>query len=270
MFPFVNGFHFTPMHLIFLGVFFCVLAVIGTTFVTALLRSWRAFRLGKQEEIRWHSDFHDLPARDRACRHELTGEFKHRTCERGFECGACDMHAKLPAPAPARTDGDVFGLEYPADRYYHRGHTWVKPEADGTVTIGLDDIGRRLTGEPDALVMPEPGTRLTANGTGWRMRKGQADARILAPLDGEVIETGSPENGWLLKVRPNATEFPHLLRGAEVAAWVRHELDRLQMAMPRQAAGAALADGGVLLPDIPAGAPGIDLDALYGEMFLEP
>ncbi|HWR51251.1 MAG TPA: hypothetical protein VN428_09100 [Bryobacteraceae bacterium] len=269
MFPGVNGFHFSAGHLIFLGVFFTVVAIVAVTVLMAVLRSWRTFREGRAEQVLWLSDFHDLPKADRACRHAITGECEGRTCARGFDCRECENHAKMASPAAAQQE-EVFGLPYPSDRFYHRGHTWVKAEEDGTVLVGLDEIGRRLAGKPDELRLPAPGTPVSVNGTAWHMRRGQAEARVLAPVDGIVVETGGSQGEWWLRVKPATSDFSHLLRGAEVSAWVRRELDRLQLALPSQGLGTTLADGGVLVEDIASACTGKDLDNLYGKMFLEP
>ena len=50
-------------HFIFMGAFYSVLAVVAMTLLFALWRSRRG--LPHVEEIRWHSDFHDLPSSDR-------------------------------------------------------------------------------------------------------------------------------------------------------------------------------------------------------------
>src|ERR1039458_5869620 len=70
MFPWNYGFHFGPASYIFLGAFYTVLIVVATTFVNALWRANRDLSKGKVEDIRWHSDFHDLSAADRTCRHK--------------------------------------------------------------------------------------------------------------------------------------------------------------------------------------------------------
>ena len=76
MFPWNYGFHWNAASHIFLGAFYTVLVVVATTVVSAVLRSRRDLRARtRPRQIRWHSDFHDLPARDRVCRHVLTGEF---------------------------------------------------------------------------------------------------------------------------------------------------------------------------------------------------
>lgn len=276
MFPWNYGFEWNAGHIIFLGAFYTVLVVVATTVMSAWWRTRRDLRLRKAESIRWHSDFHDLPPQDRTCRHVLTGEFRKRECPNAFDCRLCETHAKLIARKPVQTEPDeeeeVLGMSFPLDRLYHRGHTWARPEADGTVTVGLDELGARLVGTPDRIDFPQPGTQVRVNETAFRIRKREADVRVLSPVDGEVIETGSPESGWLLKVRPPATrdiDLRHLLRGAEVRPWLLRELERLQLALTAEGAAPALADGGVPVADIAASYPKADWDAVCGEMFLQ-
>ena len=73
MFPWNYGFHFGAASYIFLGAFYTVLLVVATTVLNALWRSRGDLSKGKVEDIRWHSDFHDLSAADRSCRHVQIG-----------------------------------------------------------------------------------------------------------------------------------------------------------------------------------------------------
>ena len=275
MLPWNYGFHWNLTSYIFLGAFYTVLVVVATTVLQALWRSRRALQSNQAEAIRWAANFHDLPARDRACRHALTGEAPGRECPHAFDCRQCETHPKLLAahpPAPAGPeDAEIFGLSFPQDRYYHRGHTWARPESDGTVSIGLDDLGQRLLGTPDAIDLPMPGTPIRANGLAFRVRKRNADVRVLSPIDGEVVAIGGPDRDWLLKVKPpgGACDLRHLLTGAEVKAWVMRELERLQLTLSVEGAAPTLADGGVPVADIAASYPEADWDAVCGEMFLE-
>ena len=136
MFPWNYGFHFGIASYIFLGAFYTVLVVVAATILNALRRAHRDLSKGRAEDIRWHSDFHELSAADRTCRHVLTGEFKSRECQRAFDCRECETHAKLAAlhPPAAGAEDEIFGMSFPLDRLYHRGHTWAHPEPDGTVT----------------------------------------------------------------------------------------------------------------------------------------
>jgi len=258
----------------FLGAFYSVLTIVAATLLIALGRSWRALAQRRAEAIRWHADFEELPEEDRVCRHVLTGEFRCRECPNGFDCRGCQVHAKLverkPAPVQTEAEEDLFGMSFPLDRLYHRGHTWARRLPDGTVEVGLDDLGRRLLGAPDALDLPVPGTQICANGTAFRARKRGAEVRVLSPVDGEVVETGGPDRPWYLRVRPANVVFTHLLHGAEVRPWLMREMERLQLALTAEEAAPALADGGVPVEDIAAAYPKADWDAVCGEMFLEP
>ena len=147
-------------------------------------------------------------------------------------------------------------MSFPLDRFYHRGHTWAKLEPDGTMTIGLDDLGRRLLGAPDAVELPQPGMRVEVNGTAFRVHKHGAEIRLLSPVDGKVLETGGPASEFYLRIRPDPLDVRHLLRGAEVRPWLMREMERLQLTV-----SGGLADGGVPME--------ADSDAL-AEMFLEP
>jgi glycine cleavage system H lipoate-binding protein len=260
--------------IVFLSAFYSVVATIAATVLCALLRARQSLGRHETEAIRWHTDFGDLPVADRACRHALTGEMAGRLCPNAFDCRVCIPHARFIAHAPANpaqdSEEDIFGMPFPRDRFYHRGHTWVKREPDGTVRIGLDELGRRLMAHPEAVELPSPGTQLKTNGAAFHLRQRGADVRILSPVDGEVVEAGGPQAGWYLRVRPANSNFTHLLRGTELRPWVMRELERLQLALTAEGAAPTLADGGVPVDDIAANFPAADWDAVSGEMFLAP
>ena len=263
-------------HVIFLGLFFAALMVIGASLMLSLVRAVRDFRARRTGGIAWQATFPDLPARERVCRHEFTGEFKHRTCDRAFDCRECQTHAALvakraPDAAPPPREADVLGLEFPLDRFYHRGHAWAHPEPDGMVTVGLDALGARLVAEPESIRLPGVGTHLETNGTAWHMRKRGADVRILSPVDGEVVATGSPDDAWYLKVKPDGGKLDdrHLLRGAEIRPWIMREMERLHAALAPTGQAVSMADGGVPVDNIAAAYPDADWDAVCAEIFLE-
>jgi len=273
MFPWNYGFHWGPGSVIFLGAFYAVLTVVAATVLTAYVRARRDFRKRSADRIGWEADFHDLLARDRVCRHVLTGEFQSRECPHAFDCRECETHARLieKHPLPAAADEpEICGMHFPLDRFYHRGHTWAHLEPDGSMTIGIDDLGRRLVPAPDAVDLPVPGTRLNANGTAFRVHKRDADIRLLSPVDGVVLETGGPGCGWYLRVKPAPLDVRHLLRGAEIRPWILREMERLHLALAQEGIAPTLADGGVPVADISAAYPNADWDAVCGEMFLEP
>jgi glycine cleavage system H lipoate-binding protein len=251
-----------------------VLATILATLSAALWRTVGHIRFKRADAIRWHLDFSDLPEQERACRHALSGSAPGRVCPRAFDCCGCDQHAGYAAIEAASGAGaGIPGtLDYPARRYYHRGHTWVEPLKDGTLAIGLDDLGSRIAGKVKCVGLPAAGREIAANSVAWTIESAGCEIRVRAPIDGTVVATGGPDQGWYLKVRPRETpvDLRHLLSGAEVGAWLRGELDRLQMQLAPAATGANLADGGVLLPDLPAAMPNAPWELISAAMFLEP
>lgn len=274
MFPWNYGFHWNVGSAVFLGAFYGVIAVVAATVHTALVRARRTVASGRSNEIRWRSEFSDLPAHSRPCRHTFTGELPNRRCRNAFDCRACETHASLTqgrvAATPAVRADEILGMRFPLDRMYDRGHTWVRPEPDGTVTVGLDELGRGLLGTPDRVELPKPGTRLHTHGTAWRVYKRNATVRIRSPLAGEVIAADDEQHGGRLRVKPlgKKFDFSHLLAPAEVNGWLVHEADRLQLTLSAEAAP-TLADGGALVNDISGQYPRADWETVCAEMFLQ-
>ena len=51
----------------------------------------------------------------------------------------------------------------PADLYYTESHEWVRPNDDGTVTVGITDHAQHLLGDLVFVEIPEVGRRRS----GW-------------------------------------------------------------------------------------------------------
>jgi len=274
MFPGIDGFHWTVGHVLFLALFFAVALTILATVTSALWRTAHDFRSHCAIELCWKQDFADLPESDRRCRHELAGRVISRTCDNNFDCRSCENYSKF-AVLPATGLAPSLGLNYPADRFYHRGHTWVKTEEDGTVTIGLDDLAEHLIGDPDSVNLPETGSELELNQIAWRMKKNGNEIRVRAPLEGTIVGVGGPKQGWYLKMRPSrdahdAATLRHLLRGPEVGGWLSREMERLQLQLRPVHTAPSLADGGVLLPGLMDAVPDANWDAVLADTFLAP
>jgi len=273
MFPGIDGFHWTAGHIIFLCLFFAVVLTIATTVISAAMRTVRDFRTHRAADFCWHADFADLPETDRRCRHELAGRVMSRTCDNAFDCRHCEKYSEF-AVLPARGVVHDLGLNYANDRFYHRGHTWVKPEADGTVTVGLDELADHLVGFPDSFKLPAIGSELDLNQTAWRMKKNGNEISVRAPVEGTVVAVGGPKEGWYLRLRPrqdvhDPVTMRHLLRGPEVYGWLSRELERLQLQLRAPDAMPTLADGGMLMPDLMNAVPQADWNTVLADTFLQ-
>lgn len=273
MFPGVNGFHWTFGHILFLSLFFAVVLTILATVVRAAWHTARRLRVHEAAELCWKSDFAELPESERPCRHELAGRVISRTCDNGFDCRHCSKYPELAA-LPAGGMARALGIHYSEDRFYHRGHTWVAPQEDGTLIVGLDELADHLIGNPDSIKMPEIGSEVELNGTAWRMKKNGFEVRVRAPIEGTVVGVGDPKEGWYLKIRPRLNPYDpatlrHLLRGAEVHGWLSRELERLQYQLRAPNTAPNLADGGMLMRGLMDALPEADWDAVLAGTFLE-
>jgi len=273
MFPGIDGFHWTLSHILFLSLFFAVALTLLATVVTAAWRTVRDFSTHRAIEMCWKADFAELPETERRCRHELAGRVISRTCNNGFDCRHCSQYSQF-AKLPAEEMALDLELPYPKDRFYHRGHTWVKPGGDGTLTIGLDELAQHVIGTPDSVQMPEVGSEIEVNGTAWRMRKNGNEIRVRAPMEGTVTGVGGPTEGWYLKILPSLdpkdpATLRHLLSGAEVHGWLSRELERLQLQLRPPKTAPTLADGGVLIHGLMDAIPEADWGPVLADTFLE-
>ena len=269
MFPWVDGFRWSVGHIVFLSSFFAVVLTIVSTVASAAWRTACDFRAHRATELCWRENFAALPKAERHCRHALAGRVASRICDNAFDCCQCAKFPELAA-LPPKIHSENAGINYSDQRLYHRGHTWVRPEEDGSVTVGLDDFAQHLIGHPDFVALPVKGGEIERDGVAWRMMKNGYEIRVRAPLEGTVVETGGAEEGWYLRLRPRSpVDLRHLLYGAEVAGWLSRELDRLQLQFSARDAASCLADGGTLIPDLMDVMPTADWDTVLASTFLE-
>lgn len=103
----------------------------------------------------------------------------------------------------------------PADLRYAKSHEWLKPESDGTVTIGITDYAQNSLGDITYVQLPKVGANLKAGETFGVVESVKAASDLYAPVAGTVVAVNSalesaPETvnrapydaGWMLKLKP--------------------------------------------------------------------
>jgi glycine cleavage system H lipoate-binding protein len=165
-------------------------------------------------------------------------------------------HARTPVTAAA----DWFTL--PVDRLFHRGHAWLKPEAGGVVTVGLDLFAAKLVGPLTRISLPAVGAPVGQGEMAWRLVGDDGrSVDMLSPVDGTVVEVNAAlaidpntaetdpyEQGWLLKVRPSRLRANQISLMAGQAG--RRWMDEVLIGLRGQFApglGVLSQDGGVPL-----------------------
>lgn len=175
--------------------------------------------------------------------------------------GGTRVPVRAAGRVPVRRGDDWFPL--PDDRLFHRGHAWARPDADGLVTVGLDDFAAHLVGPMARVSLPAVGTTVGQGEPGWRLvAADDAAVEMLSPVDGtvaavnteaaerpEAVQQQPYEQGWLLKVRPTRLRAnrTNLLSGSAAHAWMRQAVAGLQAQMA-PALGDLAQDGGSPLP----------------------
>lgn len=189
---------------------------------------------------------------------------------------------KAPSPAPSASEPVfVAGYQLPDGLYYHRGHTWARPEGD-TVVIGLDDFARRLIGGVRSVRLPVVGDWLRQGDVAFGVGENGRAADLVAPVEGEVVAVNGDlarqpalaaddpfGRGWILKVRASSlgANLRNLLSGSLARRWMedsREALDLRLMAF----SGSVLQDGGEPVGDFARHLPAEDWRRLVHEFLL--
>lgn len=143
--------------------------------------------------------------------------------------------------------------------FYHPGHTWIAPEADDTVRVGLDDFGRRLVDGIRGVALPATGSTIREGVAAVGIDCGKKRAAVLSPVDGVVLSVNKALSrggsalerdpygrGWLFTARVSNPGFSRLPTGKRALEWLERESGRLAMFL-NEGVGATAADGGELI-----------------------
>ena len=113
----------------------------------------------------------------------------------------------------------------PAELKYARTHEWLRPEDDGSVTLGISDHAQEALGDLVFVEIPEVGRSVTPGEACAVVESVKAASDVYSPIAGEVTAVNEalasqPEllnsdpygEGWIMKIRPAfGIETPELL-----------------------------------------------------------
>ncbi len=116
----------------------------------------------------------------------------------------------------------------PSNLRYAKSHEWLKPEGDGTATIGITDYAQSALGDITYVQLPKVGATFKAGETFGVVESVKAASDLYAPVSGTVIAINSaldsaPESlntapydaAWMLKLKlANPAEADALLDAA--------------------------------------------------------
>src|SRR5689334_21123063 len=126
-------------------------------------------------------------------------------------------------------------MPYPAEFRYTKEHEWIKADG-GSATIGITTYAQESLGDIVFVVLPKPGTEVTAGQTFGSVESVKAVSDIYAPASGTVTEVNAelataPEKinqdahaSWMLKIKlSNPDDLKSLLSPADYEKFVSEE-----------------------------------------------
>jgi len=181
------------------------------------------------------------------------------------------------ATAPRPTAG---WFHLPAGYLLHPGHTWARLDADGLVSVGVDDFAAKLVG-PGRVDLPALGDRLAQGEPAAEIGHDDRTVPMLAPVDGTVVAVNATASekpdaledpygaGWLFKVKPShlAADFRQLLADAPARRFLEDAGEEIAMRLSPGLA-TVLQDGGTPIHGIAQALAGDDWDQLARQYFL--
>ncbi|AWL11138.1 Glycine cleavage system H protein [Saliniradius amylolyticus] len=102
----------------------------------------------------------------------------------------------------------------PSELRYAASHEWVRPEGDGTYTVGITEHAQDLLGDMVFVELPDEGDAVSAGDDVAVAESVKAASDIYAPITGEVVAINedledSPElvnsdpygDGWMFRIK---------------------------------------------------------------------
>lgn len=121
---------------------------------------------------------------------------------------------------PGDVMAKIHGFDIPEDLYYDvKNHIWVKILGNGTVKIGLDDVGQTLAKKILFVRIRKPGARIPKGKALAVLESAKWTGPLPSPLSGEIVAVNEeikrrPKlinedpygNGWIVILKPEKLE----------------------------------------------------------------
>ncbi|MFO7687919.1 MAG: hypothetical protein R6V60_17710 [Desulfobacterales bacterium] len=220
--------------------------------------------------VSWKLKLGERPPWKRPCLHHMKGRIEYRACTNAYRCSDCEFDQyffdqfSVHATVQPVDLIDIGGFKIPQGFYLHRGHAWVKIEAENTVRVGLDEFVLRTIGPLDRIDAPRIGKTVRQNAPDIALRRGLSTAKALAPVSGVVTATNPKlleqgrvksreaySTGWIMRIHADnlRRDLKDLMINSETAVFIEKETRHLYRAI-EETIGPLAADGGQLVEDI--------------------
>jgi glycine cleavage system H protein len=120
----------------------------------------------------------------------------------------------------------------PQDLKYTETHEWLRPEPDGTFTVGITFHAQDMLGDVVFVQSPEAGRKVVQGEEIGVVESVKTAADIYAPLSGEIVAANEvlldapekinedPYSAWMFRLRPDDTA--QIERLLDASAYQKH------------------------------------------------
>ncbi len=145
----------------------------------------------------------------------------------------------------------IEGYNLPEDLYYTERNLWVKPEPDGAVRIGFNDLAAKTIGKVAFIRLMPKGRAIEKGKFLGSVESAKWVERLRSPVSGTILEvnrdlrskpslaTDDPYGGgWFVRVKPTDTEklqeeLEALAHGETVKVFLEKQLEEIKKEMKK-------------------------------------
>jgi len=137
----------------------------------------------------------------------------------------------------------IEGYDYPDDLYYHKEHTWIKPEGGGRARVGMTDFYQKLSGEIVYVDLPFEGDEVSEGETVGKLQSSKWVGKIVSPLSGTIAEVNSAledtanlinkspyGDGWIMVIEASDldSQLAGLMKIGDIPKYLEGEKERVE------------------------------------------
>lgn len=172
-------------------------------------------------------------------------------------------------PSFVKSDSSQFDINnypIPSDIFFSKGHTWLKENRDGLISIGIDEFASSALGVLSILNFAEEGRQLKRGDVIFEAAYRNSNVKFLSPINGLVKSVNSnligkrisnPYENWGVQIASTdlSNNNKSFLSGKEASNWIKKESIKLKdfitnHSLKTELAGTTMFDGGSLSNDI--------------------
>ncbi len=161
---------------------------------------------------------------------------------------------------------DRSSIAIPSNTYFSKGHTWLKKNNDGSISIGIDEFGSMALGVLSILNCAPVGQELKRGEMIFEGAYGSKTVKFLSPINGKVKSVNenifgkkisNPYEIWGVQLASKdfSDNQKSFMTGTDASNWIKKEYVKLKSFINSHSpkidlAGTTMFDGGSLSNDM--------------------